>query len=64
MLTNARIFAWAAFSARPAELKHPNFMLGISVYSDDSTMHDYVVQAQGTIDQTVLGLQQLAIFGV
>ena len=64
MLTNGRIFAWPAFTARLAELKHPNFMLGIPVYSDDSTIHDYVVQAQGAFDQTVIGLQQLARFGV
>jgi hypothetical protein len=47
MLTNGRIFAWPAFTARLAELNHRNFMLGIPVYSDDSTIHDYVVQAQG-----------------
>jgi His-Xaa-Ser system radical SAM maturase HxsC len=64
MLTNGRICAWPAFTARLAELKHPNFMLGIPLYSDDSTIHDYVVQAQGGFDQTVLGLQQLARFGV
>jgi His-Xaa-Ser system radical SAM maturase HxsC len=64
MLTNGRIFAWSSFTARLAKLKHPNFMLGIPVYSDDSTIHDYVVQAQGAFDQTVIGLQQLARFGV
>jgi His-Xaa-Ser system radical SAM maturase HxsC len=64
MLTNGRIFAWSAFTARLAKLKHPNFMLGIPVYSDDSTIHDYVVQAPGAFDQTVIGLQQLARFGV
>jgi His-Xaa-Ser system radical SAM maturase HxsC len=64
MLTNGRIFAWPAFTARLAELKHPDFMLGIPVYSDDPTIHDYVVQAKGAFDQTVLGLQQLARFGL
>jgi len=64
MLTNGRIFAWPNFTAQLAELKHPNFMLGIPVYSDDSTVHDYVVQAQGAFDQTVIGLQQLARFGL
>jgi len=64
MLTNGRIFAWSAFTARLASLQHRNFMLGIPLYSDDSTMHDYVVQARGAFDQTVLGLQQLARFGV
>lgn len=64
MLTNGRIFAWPAFTARLAEMRHPNFMLGIPVYSDDSTIHDYVVQATGAFDQTILGLQQAARFGL
>jgi len=64
MLTNGRIFAWKTFTSRLAELEHPDFMLGIPLYSDDSATHDYVVQAQGAFDQTVLGLQQLARFGL
>jgi len=31
-------------------------MLGIPLYSDDSTVHDYVVQAKDAFEQTVLGL--------
>jgi hypothetical protein len=46
MLTNGRIFAWPSFTCRLAELGHPNFVLGIPLYSDDSTIHDYVVQAR------------------
>jgi MoaA/NifB/PqqE/SkfB family radical SAM enzyme len=34
--------------------------LGIPLYSDDSTIHDYVVQAKDAFDQTVQGLHQLA----
>ncbi len=64
MLTNGRSFAWPNFTARLAELKHPNFMLGIPLYSDDSRIHDYVVQARDAFDQTVLGLQQLARYGL
>jgi His-Xaa-Ser system radical SAM maturase HxsC len=64
MLTNGRTFAWPSFTSRLAEIRHPNFMLGIPLYSDESTSHDYVVQARGAFDQTVLGLQQLARFGV
>lgn len=64
MLTNGRIFAWPAFTARLADLKHPDFMLGIPLYSDDSTTHDYVVQAQGAFDQTVIGLHQLGRYGL
>jgi His-Xaa-Ser system radical SAM maturase HxsC len=64
MLTNGRFFAWPAFTARLASLRHPDFMLGIPLYSDDSSIHDYVVQARGAFDQTVLGLHQLARHGV
>lgn len=64
MLTNGRIFAWPAFTTRLAELRHPDFTLGIPLYSDDSTIHDYVVQAQGAFDQTVIGLHQLARYGM
>jgi len=45
-------------------MRHPNLSLGIPLYSDDSTSHDFIVQAKGAFDQTVLGLQQLARFGV
>lgn len=39
-------------------------MLGIPLYSDDSTTHDYVVQAKGAFDQTMMGLHQLARYGL
>ena len=64
MLTNGRIFAWPAFTARLAEIKHPDFVLGIPIYSDDPTIHDYVVQARGAFDQTAMGLHQLARCGL
>jgi His-Xaa-Ser system radical SAM maturase HxsC len=64
MLTNGRIFAWPRFTERLAALHHPDFMLGIPLYADDPTVHDYVVQAKGAFDQTVLGLHQLARHGV
>ena len=34
--------------------------LAYPVYSDDAGLHDYVVQAKGAFDQTVMGLHQLA----
>jgi His-Xaa-Ser system radical SAM maturase HxsC len=64
MLTNGRIFAWPAFTERLANLRHPDFMLGIPLYADDPTIHDYVVQAKGAFDQTVLGMHHLARRGV
>jgi len=64
MLTNGRIFAWTGFTSRLAELEHPHLMLGIPLYSDDAATHDYVVQAKDAFEQTVLGLHQLARYGV
>jgi His-Xaa-Ser system radical SAM maturase HxsC len=64
MLTNGRAFAWRSFAARLAELRHPDFMLGIPLYSDDAATHDHVVQAKNAFDQTVLGCHNLAQNGV
>jgi His-Xaa-Ser system radical SAM maturase HxsC len=64
MLTNGRIFAWSDFTSQLAAIRHPNFMLGIPLYSDDSTTHDYVVQAKDAFDQTMMGLHQLARYGL
>jgi His-Xaa-Ser system radical SAM maturase HxsC len=64
MLTNGRTFAWPDGAARLAEVGHPNFVLGIPLYSDDSTIHDYVVQAKDAFDQTIIGLHQLARYGL
>jgi His-Xaa-Ser system radical SAM maturase HxsC len=64
MLTNGRTFAWPDVVARLAGVGHPNFVLGIPLYSDDSTIHDYVVQAKDAFDQTIIGLHQLARYGL
>jgi His-Xaa-Ser system radical SAM maturase HxsC len=60
MLTNARLFAWKAFTHAFAEVRHPNIGLGIPLYSDDPVEHDYIVQAKNAFDQTVMGLHMLA----
>jgi His-Xaa-Ser system radical SAM maturase HxsC len=64
MLTNGRIFAWPAFTARLAAVQHADFALGVPLYSDNSTIHDHVVQAKGAFDQTVMGFHQLARYGL
>jgi His-Xaa-Ser system radical SAM maturase HxsC len=62
MLSNGRLFAWADFT-RAADIGHPNLSLGIPLYSDIAAEHDYVVQAKGAFDQTLMGLHQLARWG-
>lgn len=64
MLTNGRALAWPSNAAKIAALEHPNFSMGIPLYADTAEIHDYVVQAKGAFDQTVLGLHQAARYGL
>ncbi len=60
MLTNGRLFYYRWFAERLARVSHPNLILGIPLYSNLAGLHDYVVQAKGAFDQTMVGLHNLA----
>ncbi len=64
ILTNGRLFRNADFANRLGAIDHPNLMLGIPLYSDIDSEHDYVVQARGAFEETVIGLHNLARAGV
>lgn len=64
VLTNGRLFFYKRFAQELGALSHPNLMLGIPVYSDIDADHDYIVQAKGAFDETILGLHHLAQFRV
>ena len=64
VLTNGRLFYYKTFAERLGLIGHPNLMLGIPLYSDIDSEHDYVVQAKGAFEQTVLGLYNLDRYGV
>jgi His-Xaa-Ser system radical SAM maturase HxsC len=64
VLTNGRLFYYREFGRKLGEIAHPNIMLGIPLYSDVDSEHDYVVQARGAFDETVLGIQNLAQYNV
>jgi His-Xaa-Ser system radical SAM maturase HxsC len=64
MLTNGRRFAWQEFATELADVQHPNLSVGIPLYADHASLHDYVVQARNAFDQTILGLHQLARHGI
>lgn len=64
VLTNGRAFAWPEYALRFATLGHPNISLGIPLYADVARVHDYVVQARGAFDQTVMGFHQAARHGI
>jgi His-Xaa-Ser system radical SAM maturase HxsC len=64
VLTNGRMFFYRRFAAKLGALRHPHLVLGIPLYSDIDAEHDYVVQARGAFEETVLGLQHLDEHGV
>ncbi len=64
VLSNGRLFYYRRFAERLAELRHPDIMLGIPLYSDVDSEHDYVVQARGAFEETIIGLHHLAQYSV
>ncbi len=64
VLTNGRLFYYREFARKLGEIGHPDLMLGIPLYSDVDSEHDYVVQAKGAFEETVLGLHNLGRYGV
>jgi His-Xaa-Ser system radical SAM maturase HxsC len=64
MLSNGRLFSYGRYAQQVARVDHPDFMIGVPLYADTAAHHDFVVQARGAFDQTVLGLLNLARFGV
>jgi len=59
VLTNGRAFAEDAIATAWAEIRHPNLWAGIPIYSAVDHIHDYVVQAPGAFDETVLGILRM-----
>lgn len=64
MLSNGRLFAYTKYAQRIAAIAHPDFMVGIPLYSDLAGIHDFVVQARGAFEETMYGLLNLARVGV
>jgi His-Xaa-Ser system radical SAM maturase HxsC len=59
VLTNGRSFSRPEFARSWASVAHPDLMAGIPIYSDQSTIHDFVVQADGAFDETIRGILNL-----
>ena len=52
-----------AFAKQYASIEHPDMMVGIPIYSDDSSLHDYIVQADNAFDETLRGVLNLKQLG-
>jgi His-Xaa-Ser system radical SAM maturase HxsC len=59
ILSNGRLFCEKSFARQYASIDHPDMMVGIPLYSDDASIHDYVVQARGAFDETIRGILNL-----
>lgn len=59
ILSNGRYFSNFNFTKKYALIDHPDMMVGIPIYSDDPMLHDYIVQAEGAFDETILGILNL-----
>lgn len=59
VLSNGRAFASSDVVSAWAAVRHPNLTVGIPLYAAVDNVHDYVVQARGAFDETVLGILKL-----
>jgi His-Xaa-Ser system radical SAM maturase HxsC len=59
VLTNGRAFASSQVVDAWKAIGHPNLMAAIPVYASTDSVHDYVVQAKGAFDETILGILKL-----
>jgi His-Xaa-Ser system radical SAM maturase HxsC len=59
VLTNGRAFANSQIVDAWRNIEHPNLMAAIPVYASVDSTHDYIVQAKGAFDETVLGILKL-----
>jgi His-Xaa-Ser system radical SAM maturase HxsC len=63
VLTNGRAFADHKVAKAWSDTRHPALSAGIPIYSAIDYVHDYVVQAKGAFDETVMGVLNLKNFG-
>ena len=63
VLTNGRAFSSPQVAKAWAAVRHPRLSAGIPIYAAVDHIHDYVVQAKGAFDETVLGVLHLKNLG-
>ncbi len=59
VLSNGRAFCNSEVTDAWAAVHHHDLMVGIPIYSAVDHIHDYVVQAKGAFDETLLGILRL-----
>lgn len=64
VLSNGRLFNYLRLARELSEVALSDLMVGIPVYSDLASHHDFVVQAAGAFDQTIRGIVNLKRCGI
>jgi His-Xaa-Ser system radical SAM maturase HxsC len=64
VLSNGRLFNYLSLAQSVARVGNRDLMIGIPVYSDIASHHDFVVQAVNAFDQTIRGIINLKRCGV
>lgn len=64
MLSNGRAFAYKETAKAISRSGIRDLMIGIPLYADVASVHNFVVQAQNAFDQTLRGMMNLARFDV
>jgi His-Xaa-Ser system radical SAM maturase HxsC len=59
VLTNGRAFSDSEIVNAWRDIRHPSLIAAIPIYAAVDHIHDYVVQAKGAFDETVLGILKL-----
>lgn len=59
VLTNGRAFSKSEIVDAWKSVDHPSLIAAIPVYAAVDYLHDYVVQAKGAFDETILGILKL-----
>jgi len=56
VLTNGRLLAYLSYAQAISDIRHPDLMFGVPLYSANPSRHDFIVQARGAFDQTIRGI--------
>jgi len=64
VLSNGRRFKDIDYAKSIAAVRHPDLMIGIPIYSDIPSIHNYIVQGDGAFDDTIRGILNLKSAGV
>ncbi|GEP43092.1 hypothetical protein BGE01nite_23830 [Brevifollis gellanilyticus] len=64
MLSNGRAFAYRATAKAVSQAGCRDLMIGVPLYADIASVHNFVVQARDAFDQTIRGMMNLARFNI